>query len=339
MIRVRPYSNEDKEALRRFVRGVWPVRPDEMFDKRWWWRRTPPSLFLAVDDDAQRIVGMCAYIPFELHSDGNDERAAWFVDFFVSPDQQGKGIGKSLTREVMKTFPVTASLSQSDDAWATFRKLEWSERSYAKLYLHIAPKLWPGPRHHPDIAITSHPFDSNLAPEIAGQIDRLWLSARDAYKAIAVRDSATLNTRYARFEQRRYRLFLAHRDGEIVGYLISRVLPKKTLRSFHQSIGLVVDYLTINDNADAFSALLRSATTASLSAGARAMLCMSTHSGTSGVLTKAGYLHSGTPLIGRKLRALDVGFTCYGPVVPSNWFLTPGDCDLDMGWAETSPAA
>jgi hypothetical protein len=44
----------------------------------------------------------------------------------------------------------------------------------------------------------------------------------------------------------------------------------------------------------------------------------------------------GTPLIGKRLRSLDIGFISYGAVPQSaNWFLTPGDCDLDLAWGET----
>jgi GNAT superfamily N-acetyltransferase len=339
LIQVRPYLDEDKESLRDFVRELWSDRPVEVFANRWWWRYSIAPLIVAVDEQTNRIVGMCAYIPFQLHSGGTDQRAAWFVDFFVAPDQQGKGIGKSLTREVMNQFPVTASLLQSDAAWAAFRKLRWNARSYAKLYLHVAPALWHGSakwRRSSRITVSSQPYTSALSPDIATRVDRLWRSTCGSYDAIAVRDSTSLNDRYARLVQRRYRLFLAYRDDQLIGYMISRVLPKNSLRSFRRSFGLVVDYLILNDDPDVFRALLGNAAEASVAERARAMMCMSTRNVIGRVLARAGYLHSGTPLIGRKLGALDVGFTSYGSVpASSNWFLTSGDCDMDLSWDET----
>jgi len=338
VIQVRPYLDEDKESLRQFTREVWSNQPAEVFDRRWWWRHSIAPLIVAIDDQTNRIVGMCAYIPFRLHSGGTDERAAWFVDFFVAPGQQGKGIGTSLTREVMNRFPVTASLLQSDAAWAAFRKLQWRPRSWAKLYLHVAPALWHGFakwRRGSRITVSSQAYTSALSPDIGARVDRLWRSVCDSYDAIAVRDSASLNDRYGRFEQRRYRLFLAYRDDRLIGYMISRVLPKNSLRSFRRSFGLVVDYLILNDDPDVFRALLGKAADASVAEGARAMMCMSTSNAIGRALVKAGYLHSGTPLIGRRLGTLDVGFTFYGSPVSSNWFLTSGDCDMDLSWGDT----
>jgi GNAT superfamily N-acetyltransferase len=339
VIRVRPYVDDDKEFLRTFVRELWSDRPAEVFDNRWWWRHSTSPLIVAADEQTNRIVGMCAYIPFRLRAGGTDQRAAWFVDFFVAPDQQGKGLGKLLTCEVLNQFPVTASLSQSDAAWAVFRKLQWHARSYAKLYLHVAPALWHGSakwRRGSKITVSSQLYTSALSPDIAARIDDLWRSVRGLYDAIAVRDSTSLNDRYATFEQRRYRLLLAYRDDQLIGYMISRVLAKNSLQSFRRSFGLVVDYLILNEDPDVFRALLGNAAKASVAEGARGMMCMSTSNAIGRVLAGTGYLHSGTPLIGRKLGKLDVAFTSYGlERASSNWFLTPGDCDLDLSWGET----
>ncbi len=341
MIVVRPYLPEDRELLRAFIREVWSEKPEAVFDNRWWWRSPSPPLFVAVDAQSECIVGMCAHIPFALRIGEIERQSAWFVDFFVSPEQQGKGIGKLLTQEVMKRFPVTASLAQSDAAWFAFKKLHWNDRSIAKLYLHLAPALWHGSDtlQSAGITVSARIWGSSLPLEVANELDAFWLAARSQFDAISVRDSQTLQLRYGGFDRRDYRMLLAHREGELVGYMVCRTLPRNSLRSLRRSIGLVADYLILNDDPAVFRTLLKFAAKVSVGAGARAVLCMSNGSRTAAVLSRAGYIYSGTPLIGRKLRSLDVGFTCYSEdSLPKDWYLTPGDCDLDLSWGETSLA-
>lgn len=338
----RHYAESDHEALRDLVADVWPERPAEVFTNRWWWRRSPAPLFIAEDSDSGKLTGMCAYIPFTLRSGGTDHAAAWFVDFFVSRAQQGKGLGKSITVEVMGRFPVTASLMQSDPAWRAFKKLGWSERRFAKLYLQMFPSVqryWTR-RSSSTVKLVSQPFDRELPVEIAAALDALWLSEREAYGAIAVRDSTTLGERYAGWKERSYQLLLAYEGSTLAGYMITRTLPKNSLRSMRRlRIGLVVDYLIRGGRRDIFRLLLSEATDAAVTDGATAMLCMAASDELGQALAAAGYLHSGTPLLGRKLHALDVGFTRYTAdatfVDRQPWYLTLGDCDLDLVWGET----
>jgi len=343
MITVRHFGDDDLESLRGLVREVWSDRPPEVFDRRWWWlMRQPAPLFVAEDRETGRLIGMCAYVPFNFHANGVDERGAWFVDFFVSPEQQGKGVGKTITLEVMNRFPVTASLSQSDPAWAAFRKLGWRPRAFAKLYLHVAPSLWnlwPA-RGSSTITLVSEICPALLSPEVAQEIDNLWSATRGTYPALALRDSTTLQERYGASERRSYEMVRAYRGGQLIGYMISRLLPRNSLRSLRRlDIGLIADYLIRAEEAEVFIQLLRKATRTSLARGAQAMLCMAGCSMAERALRGGGYLHSSTPLIGRKLRSLDIGFTFYSTSTdwpdPSEWFLTLGDCDLDLLWGET----
>src|SRR5262249_45945911 len=149
-------------------------------------------------------------------------------------------IGSSLTRAVMQKFPVTASLSQSDPAWATFRKLQWSDRTFAKLYLHIAPRFL---HRRANDRVVSMRFERSLAPDMAERIDGLWLAVRATHVAMPLRDADHLNRRYGHFRGRSYCLSVAFRGDEVAGCMITRILPRNTLRSLRWSIGLVVDYL------------------------------------------------------------------------------------------------
>src|SRR5512137_1716701 len=137
-VTVRPYAPADHAALLDLLREVWPHKHDVAahVEDRWWWRHASPPILVAGDTRTLRLLALCAFMPFTLIAGGTPHSAAWFVDFFVRPDCQGRGIGSRLTRAVQERFAVTASLSQTEAAWRVFQKLGWHPRTPVPLYTH-----------------------------------------------------------------------------------------------------------------------------------------------------------------------------------------------------------
>jgi len=349
--RIRRFEPADREGLRRLIYEVWPDRPPEVFDKRWWWRTESPPLFVAEDEASGAIVGVCAFPAFPLYFDNRTVNATWFVDFFVSDKHQGKGIGKALSLAVMKEFAVTASLSQTEAAWQTFKRLGWQERQTTKLYLNPWGLL-PGANA---LLRAIAPVDRGLRlesgefvilPALASAHDALWQALRSRYQALSVRDAQTLATRYARRDDRHYEIVRAWRGERLCGYMIIRVCPPNSLRSLkrypvgRRPIGLVVDYLAAPDEPLVFASLLDAAAELLEARGARSMLCLCSVDAFHPHLTRRGFLHGGTPLLRQKLATMDVSFTAHFQpnetvLIGRRWFLTLGDCDMDLTWGES----
>ena len=85
-IRIKRYSNDDSESLRRFLVAFWPAWQSEVAVAK---SNQQPSLHLAVEDD--QVVGFSAY-------DSNNLGTGWFGPMGTHPDFRGRGIGEVLLK-------------------------------------------------------------------------------------------------------------------------------------------------------------------------------------------------------------------------------------------------
>ena len=128
---VRPYASQDHTRLMALLREVWSHKRDieRHVRDRWWWRWDEPPLYVVEDPAQDTLAGLCAFMPFALRTNGMELPSAWFVDFYVRPKYQGKGLGKRLTQAVQNRHAVTASLSQTAMAYRVFQKLSFQPLS------------------------------------------------------------------------------------------------------------------------------------------------------------------------------------------------------------------
>lgn len=325
VITIRPFRDHDKAALYDMLAEVWPGETPEQHDRRWWWGVKEMPLWLALDDDGV-VAGMCGHIPFVAHAAGADIRGAWIVDFFVSQRFQGQGLGKRLVRAIGENFSFLASLNQTDAAYATFSRSGWTERQIVPLMIAASPRAYRVAttfRRTGGVAVQRGPV------VFGDEFDAFWSTASQSVVA-AVRDRAALAARFTD-SAREYHLLRASRGGVLAGYLVLRVLPPGSIRSFSRfSIVMVSDYLVPPEQTDVFAGLMREATRFATEQRIRFVLCMSTHPSHQRALAAGGFLWHRTPLVGDRLRKLAVGFTAT-PTSPSgHWHLTPFDCDLDI---------
>jgi GNAT superfamily N-acetyltransferase len=328
VITVAPYAAGDKESLYGLLSDVWPGEIRESHDRRWWWREDNPPLALAWDEQGS-CVGMCGGIPFVVRARGEERRGAWIVDFFVRSDQRGRGVGGMLVRHFEPQFDFLASLNQTDAAYSAFRRAGWRGRSWSSFFLLPSPGLHRalsllggGPSGNVDVSRADGP------PGM--EYDALWKELRDSFDAASMRDRGALDALTSR-AGREYVLLRASRNGVLRGYFVLRELGPGSIRSFPRfPILLVSDHLAPGNDSAVFGALMAEAARLASARGLHFILCMTTQRAQQQVLTRRGFLSSGTPLLGRKLRKLDVGFTATPTAPAGNWYLTPADCDLDI---------
>lgn len=326
---VRPYAAQDRARLLDLLRTVWPTRRplEPHVDRRWWWQFSEPPVLLVESARTGTLVGLCAYLPFRLRTRDGERDAAWFVDFYVLPDHQGRGLGRTLTEAVQARVTVTASLSQTAMAWRVFQKLRWRPRAPVQMRMHPWPKPWMFPRPS-GYDVTSYPLDSKLP--VKAELDGLWSEVSSAYSAIASRTGEDIARRYASSGGRAYEIVCVRREGTIAGYMVVR------------TPGLIVDVLARPDDAGAFGAMLSESSRRLIELGATRLYCLVTPAAWRRVLGRHGFLAADTPLIGARLRSQTKWLTCFAadPTVPDppDWFVTLGDCDLDLAWAGGSAA-
>jgi GNAT superfamily N-acetyltransferase len=329
VITIRPYAPADRPALYELLAQLWPDEPREALDRRWWWSTGTPPIVVAQEEDGA-LVGLCASLPLPLWSDGRERDGAWIVDFFVLPSHRGRGIGKRLVGEVAGRHELLASLSQTDMAWATFRGLGWQPRSFAPLYLSPWARVAGGPGQW--LRRRNARIETTLGPaEFGPEFGELWRSLRDTLAPLSFRNEGALRARFAG-GGRNYSLIRATVGGTLRAYMVVRELPPRSIRSFpNHGIALVADYLSDPEDPALFKEMIDHATRWARARGVRFVLCMSTHAAHQRVLRRRGFLGPDTPLVGRRLGKLAVGFTASaGAPARRPWHLTPVDCDLDL---------
>jgi hypothetical protein len=352
MYQLVPFDIQHKEQLRRLISEVLPERPKEYFDEKWWWTFSSPPLTVAIEQSTQQVVGVCAYVPFAAYSHGSEFSSAWFVDFFVLKEHQGKGLGKLLTKTVMGSFQITSSLSQTDQAWFTFRKIGWNQRSVAKLFINpwayfpsLLARLSKKDFLKSGVDVQKIDFE-DVTVLHRDMIDQIWSNGRDRFDIVSSRTSDSLTKRFATRRNHRYKLYIACSEEGPVGYMVARTLPPNSINSLKRysigkkPVGLIVDYFICQSRLPVFRTLLSLALDDLIRSGASTLLCLCQGEAEQRDLKQSGFLHAGTPLIGRFLKRMDVGFTYYANSnlqLPQNptWFLTLADCDMDRSWGES----
>lgn len=336
---IRAFEPRDKPALFKLMAEIWGGASSAKVENRWWWNYDPPPIMLAVDNERDAPVGLCAFRSFQTYYQGSNHRGVWAADLFVLPAHHRQGLGKRLVKEISSNFDIAAGLSMTDAAWATFRGLGWQERRYVPLFL--SPWLLLTPwleriltirRNGKQIDITTHDSPTLQFDE---SFDDLWLRARDAVAPSAVRDASNLKERYTRDPKRRYVVLKCVKQGLLVGYMILRILPPDSIKALPKfRVGLVVDYL-VDGNPLIFSRLLDAAALWFARGGVPLMLCLSNHPAEQQQLHKRGFIGPETPLLRRKLQKLALGFTFVSFVDTGSpgdqaWYLTSGDADMDL---------
>lgn len=331
MISIRPFEAGDRDALYDMLAEVWPDQSAESLDRRWWWwNGALPPLHLA-EDASGRLAGICGALPFTARVGGVTKRGAWILDFFVRSTHQGQGIGKKLVASFLTRFDFLASLNQTDAARATFLKSGWSDPPSVPLMLLASPAWYRAASAlrrggaRVDVSITD-------TPTFGAEYDQLWSSTEGPSVAASIRDAATLQARFGGGASAGYLLVRATTaSGRLEGYCIARELPPGSIRSFSRfPIMLVSDYLVRPGAEDAFAPLLDAVVAEARRRGLRFVLCMSSHAPHQRLLRRSGFLSGRTPVLGSRLRKLDVGFTATPNVPVEGWHLTPFDCDLDL---------
>jgi hypothetical protein len=88
--------------------------------------------------------------------------------------------------------------------------------------------------------------------EFGEEIEELWHRAKTDYHAIFARNLTFLKWRFERAPFLTYRMFLARRDGRVVGYMVLR----RALEG-EQRLGTIVDLFTVRRDKEAIEELVR----------------------------------------------------------------------------------
>jgi hypothetical protein len=154
------------------------------------------------------------------------------------------------------------------------------------------------------------------------RFDQFWQVVSSDYPAIMVRDQAFLSWRFDRCPIRDYTRYAAVREGEVVGYIVTR-----NYASEGTDRGMIVDYLVRRNDYAVLSALIRTVMQDFRSRGTVSVKCSLSSSQREHIrqLRSHGFLiqRPGAHIVA------DRGFYDKSLAAIGEWFITYADGDID----------
>jgi hypothetical protein len=342
---IRPYRAGDERALTAlFGRVFGRAISEEHY--RWKLRQPPTSVenvWLAVDDGDAPIFHY-AGIPTRYRLPGGEALAMVSVDTMTAPEFQRRGLLSQVGRAVYDTWRaagVAFVLGLPNERWGSRAQalgweplfdLQWLARPLRpeailarRLRLPLLARLTPISmvwnvlwrlRLRRDRAVRVRPVE-RAGPEF----DQLW--QRTGVAASVVRDSAWVNWRYIDAPAFDYRVLLAERDGQPLGYAAYRVEMHAT-----GTAGFIAELFAPQVDDLARRTLIAETLDALYAAGAdNAVTLAVPGSPLERDLRSAGFLHS-RGAFGVQIVPLDPEIPLGVLRDPRNWNVAGGDFDV-----------
>ncbi len=352
---VREYREGDEAEINRLFNEVYGAARS-LDEWRWKFQENPANaLVIAVAESGGRIVGqypdMTAFFRYL------DRRVLCFspVDGFILPRFRGgmRGVLKALfefRKQSVRRFGCPVSFGFPTKAHYTVgkRMLKYEDLGtmpvlFMRLNFRLAVRNrmpWMSPYVLSAIRSASSfglrafiaargfraasAIRTRMADAFDARIDALWERIKGQHRILCVRDRRYLSWRY-RKPGASYRVVIAEKEGELVGYAVTGVKDEAGAR-----VGHIVD-LFAQDSPDVTAALVRRAVLDLLSRKADYALCwMLPDKAAFRALREAGFARNEAAF-----PSVDIVFQISDPQVDkevagdlNNWFLTMGDSDV-----------
>jgi GNAT superfamily N-acetyltransferase len=183
--------------------------------------------------DGERIVGFTGMMNFELWYHNQALPATHAIDLAVLPAYQGLGIGCLLLNSVCERNVIAMEGNLNQAAQKLAERMggrEVSSCSALRRWVHLRDVL-------PQWEDSAFVVEENAV--IDERFDKLWVTARESYPVIGIRDQATLKWRYATHPLREFAIYTLRSGQDLVAYVATTTERTKG----NARKGILVDYL------------------------------------------------------------------------------------------------
>ena len=230
---------------------------------------------------ASHPLGQMGTMPVSLWWGGREVRAAWGVDYFVSPDAEGQGHSIALAKAWMQNVDVALALGLAHTSYLICRRLGFRDLGFVPFFQAVLDPAAIARRRYGRVVGTllrplaaavawrtrrRRPVDPAIEVRDAGSIgpeyDALWERARAGFDACVRRDAAYVRWRYRETPRKQYQIREAWRNGTLTGFAVSRHEDHRGVR-----LGWIVDLFAAADDGATRDALLTAAMRGFVDAG------------------------------------------------------------------------
>jgi GNAT superfamily N-acetyltransferase len=342
-------SPGDAEELFRLYAEVFGHELTGASRRRWRWQYLenpetgPEGPDIWVARDGGQLLGQYASMPVRLWWGGREVRSSWGMDVFLRAEARGRGVGARLFDAWSSHVDVALGLGLTPSSYGLFKKLRYRDVGPVPFFRKVLDPgaiarrrlgrplgtLAAGPLR---LALSVLQRGSARAGRARGievrpihgfgdEYDRLWERARRSYAMCVRRDAAYLRWKYADCPHREYALREARREGELVGFAVSRHEDYRGLR-----LGWIVDAFASAEDHEARTALIDDALASFRAAGVARAQAFSLGASLASDLGAAGFVPGPSPMQ-----------FCVRARVPSDgvfedrgaWHVVFGDSDMD----------
>jgi predicted N-acetyltransferase YhbS len=342
---MRKYRDGDEEQIRKLRGLVLSGAKDSQWWK-WFYKDNPagPALIWLAEADNE-IIGHVAHVPIRMKIGDQEVTGAFGVDSMTHPDYQRRGILKKLQEKIAESsveqglcFSFGACLSH---IMKIYKKLRITEICQQHLFVKIT--FW-GKFFNKRFGIpcflgnfigciwdfmairtstkNSENIEINQIFKFEQNINEFWHKASLQKQIMVVRDMEYLNWRYFEKPGDPYKVFIAKREEDVVGYIVFQQ------GKIEPTAGLILDLFTLPDDNIVMEALIRKAINYFKEKGVLIIYCfMLPNTQYYPVLKRFGFI--------RRDSDLHFDIDIYNNNIskefvtnPQNWYFVRGDTDV-----------
>lgn len=262
LVAVERRAPGDADEIFRLYQDVFGADLTEASRRRWRWQYVDnpatgsdgPDIWVA--REGHQVLGQYASMPVRLWWGGREVRSSWGMDVFLRAEARGRGLGARLFTAWSDSVDVALGLGLTPSSYGLFKKLAYRDVGPVPFFQKILDPRAVAARRlggivgaaagpllgmawsalHPEAPAPHDGIEVRTVTGFGAAYDTLWERAKGSYAMCVRRDAAYLEWKYARCPHRRYALREARREGELVGFAVSREEDYRALR-----LGWIVD--------------------------------------------------------------------------------------------------
>jgi hypothetical protein len=347
----RIYEKKDDAGIFALLGLMWGEKVAARSAAVWDWKinRNPynppegPRSYVALAGD--KIIAAMATIPMHIKFREKITTFLWVVDYLADPSY--KTVGWRIFNRLLKE-PYVLIGTPNHASYTIGLAAKWVEICDFYQYFNFvrADKVFARKIKYPWLgSLAGHVWNAaawgislfwagvqdkqvliSEVTEFGSEFDELWGAVSGGYEAIAVRSAQFLKWKYLEIPGKKFRIFLARKDGRPIGYAVI---------GFDEAEGYlkgeIADFLTAVDDTRTLSLLLGKAVGELKAAGAELISCFLVpyQRQLAQVLFDHGFVFRKKryPIIGYQTKTGDLTKEEF---TQAKWFINSGDSDLTM---------